>query len=119
MALEKVCKTTELPVGEKKVFELSDRYIILYHLNDGFYATQRLCTHTFAPLDLGKIIDDECIQCALHRARFDIRTGKVKRWANFPPGIQMLNPVRGKKDLDTYRVVVKRGAVYVDVESEE
>lgn len=119
MALEKVCKTTDLPVGEKKAFELSDRFIVLYHLHDGFFATQRLCTHTFTPLDLGKIIDDECIQCALHRARFDIRTGAVVRWANFPPGIQMLNPVRGEQPLDTYRVVVKRGVVYVDVEGEE
>lgn len=115
MPLEKVCKTTDLPVGEKKAFELSDRYIILYHLSDGFFATQRLCTHTFTPLDLGKIIDDECIQCALHRARFDIRTGEVVRWANFPPGIQALNPLRGEQPLDTYRVVVKRGVVYVDI----
>lgn len=118
MSLEKVCKTTELPVGEKKAFELADRFIVLYHLRDGFFATQRLCTHMFTPLDLGKIIDDECIQCALHHSRFDIRTGAVVRWANFPPGIQLLNPVRGEQPLDTYRVVVKRGVVYVDVEGE-
>ncbi|MBI4674848.1 MAG: Rieske 2Fe-2S domain-containing protein [Chloroflexi bacterium] len=118
MALEKVCKAAELPVGAKKAFALSDRFIILYHLEDGFYATQRLCTHTFTPLDLGKIIGGEVIQCPLHRARFEIRTGAVKRWANFPLGIQLLNPVRGEKDLTTYRVVVKRGAVYVEIEAE-
>lgn len=119
MALEKVCKVSEVPVGEKKAFQVSDRFIVLYHLEDGFYATQRLCTHMFTPLDLGKIIDGDVIQCALHRARFDIRTGAVKRWANFPPGIQLLNPVRGEKDLATYPVVVKRGTVYVDVENAE
>lgn len=119
MALEPVCNAIELPAGTKKAFELSDRFIILYHLNDGFYATQRLCSHTFTPLDFGKIIDDEYIQCPLHRARFDIRTGEVKRWANFPPGIQILNPLRGEQDLKTYRVIVKRGVVYVDVEHAE
>ena len=119
MALEQVCRVEDLPVGHKKAFEMSDRYIILYHLNDGFYATQRLCTHTFTPLDYGKIIDDECIQCALHRARFDIRTGEVVRWANFPPGIQMLNPVRGERSLVTYPVVIRRGVVYVDVAETE
>ncbi len=119
MALEQVCKTTDLPLGAKKAFELSDRYIILYHLNDGFFATQRLCTHMFTPLDFGKIIDDECIQCPLHRTRFDIRTGEVVRWANFPPGIQLLNAVRGEQDLATYRVVIKHGVVYVDAEYAE
>jgi nitrite reductase/ring-hydroxylating ferredoxin subunit len=51
----------------------------------------------------------------LHRSRFDIRTGEVKRWANFPPGIQMLNIVRGENALQTYPTVVKDGVVYVEI----
>ena len=52
-------------------------------------------------------------QCPLHRARFDIRTGKVCEWANFPPGIQLLNVVRSEKALKTYKVSVKDGEVRV------
>jgi nitrite reductase/ring-hydroxylating ferredoxin subunit len=31
--------------------------IIVYHLEDGYYATQRYCSHTFAPLEGGKIVE--------------------------------------------------------------
>ena len=55
------------------------------------------------------------MQCPLHRARFDIRTGAVLDWANFPPGIQLLNVVRGEKALQTYKVSVKSGQVRVSV----
>ena len=115
MALEKVCQVDELAVGEKKVFSLSERFIVLYHLEDGFYATQRLCTHTFAPLDRGRIVSGDQIQCPLHHSRFDIRTGTVKRWANFPPGIQLLNAIRGESPLQTYPTVIRDGIVYVDI----
>jgi hypothetical protein len=36
-------------------------------------------------------------------------------WANFPPGIQAFNVVRGRKSLKTYRVSVKGDEVRVDV----
>ena len=55
------------------------------------------------------------IQCPFHRAEFDIRTGEVHNWANFPPGIQLLNVVRSEKALKTYRAVVEDGEVVVDV----
>ena len=56
-----------------------------------------------------------CIRDRLHRARFDIRTGAVLDWANFPPGIQLLNVVRGEKALQTYKVGIKAGQVRVNV----
>ena len=48
-----------------------------------------------------------------NRARFDIATGAVVRWANFPPGIQLLNAVRGEKALQTFPVAVRDGKVEV------
>jgi len=71
--------------------------IVVYNLADGFFATQASCTHVFAPLAKGKICEGRMVQCPFHRARFDIRTGEVIDWANFPPGIQVLNVVRGEK----------------------
>lgn len=115
MARQVVCKVSELPVGEMKPFKVGDTNILLYHLEGGFHATQTSCTHTFAPLGRGKIVDGCRVRCPLHRAEFDIRTGEVHKWANFPPGIQLLNVVRGEKALKTYPVVVEAGEVAVDV----
>ena len=115
MVLQQLCQVDELPVGEKRSFTLPDRSIVLYHLADGFYATQRFCAHMFAPLDRGRIVEGDQIQCFLHHSRFDIRTGAVRQWANFPPGIQLLNILRSERPLNTYPTVVKEGVVYVDI----
>jgi len=55
------------------------------------------------------------VQCPFHRARFDIRTGQVVEWANFPPGIQLFNVVRGQKVLRTFEVIVEGDDVQVDI----
>jgi len=115
MKLHTLCRTDEVPKGSMKAFTVAGRRIVLYHVDDGFYATQASCTHMFAPLAMGKIVDGCKVQCPLHRARFDVRTGEVVDWANFPPGIQVLNVVRGEKSLKTYKVNVKDGEVRVSL----
>ena len=115
MSLLSVCRSDEVGIGQMKTFTVDSQRIVLYHLTDGFFATQANCTHLFAPLARGKIIDDCKVQCPFHHARFDIRTGKVIDWANFPPGIQLLNAVRGEKALRTFKVSVNAGDVQVDI----
>ncbi len=115
MAQHTVCNVDELQPGKMKAFEVAGEKIVLYHLDDGFFATQSNCTHMFAPLAKGKILDGCKVQCPFHHARFDIRTGKVIDWANFPPGIQVLNFVRGEKALKTYKVSVKLGEVRIKI----
>lgn len=115
MAQHTVCKVDELQPGKMKAFEVAGEKIVLYHLDDGFFATQSSCTHLFAPLAKGKILEGCKVQCPFHHARFDIRTGKVIDWANFPPGIQVLNFVRGEKTLKTYKVSVKSGEVRIKI----
>jgi len=110
-----VCAASKIPLGDKAFFVVGKESIIVYHLEDGFYATQRYCSHTFAPLDGGKVIDGSQIQCPFHRARFDIRTGAIVQWANFPPGIQLLNVVRDEKPLKTYPAHVREGQVFIEV----
>ena len=110
-----VCDADELPVGEAKAFRVGGKKIAVYHLREGFFATQSTCTHMFAPLARGTIVDGCKVQCPLHHARFDIRTGQVVNWANFPPGVQLLNALRSSKALRTYKVSVKDGMVRVSV----
>lgn len=108
--------TADIPLGESRLLKAGDESVLMFHLSDGFFATQPRCSHVFAPLKRGKILKDKCVQCPLHRAKFDIRTGEVSEWANFPPGIQMLNVVRGEKKLKTWPVEVEGDQLFVIVE---
>ena len=57
---------------------------------------------------------DGChVRCWFDHPDFDIKTGQVVRWANFPPGIQTLNVLRRAKDLRTFVTRVAGGKVYV------
>jgi 3-phenylpropionate/trans-cinnamate dioxygenase ferredoxin subunit len=83
MTWHTVCKADELPEGKMAAYTAGEQRVVVYHLKDGFFATQAYCTHTFAPLGRGKIIDGCKVQCPFHRARFDIKSGAVIGWANF------------------------------------
>ena len=113
MAKVPVCREDHVPPGSMKSFEVQGEKLVIYHLDDGFYATQARCTHVFANLAKGKLVNGNEVHCPLHRARFDVRNGEVREWACFPPGIQMLNVVRGEKALKTWPVTVEAGEVYV------
>ena len=41
--------------------------------------------------------------------------GEVKEWANFPPGIQLMNKIRGKKNLKTWDISVKNEKVFISI----
>jgi 3-phenylpropionate/trans-cinnamate dioxygenase ferredoxin subunit len=110
-----VCRSDDIGIGQMKAFTVAGQKIVVYHLSDGFFATQANCSHILAPLVRGKLLEDHTVQCPFHRARFDIRTGAVVDWANFPPGIQLLNVVRGEKALRTFEVSVVDGSVKVDI----
>ena len=116
MAFTKACNEGDIAVGEKKRIKVGDKAILIFHLADGFYATAASCTHVFASLARGKIIDDCTLVCPLHRAEFDIKTGEVQKWANFPPGLaQLTNLLRKQKALATYPTKLEDGAVLVDL----
>jgi len=115
MTRHTVCSVDDIPVGGMKACKAGRKSVVVYRLEDGFYATQANCTHTLAPLARGKVVDGCQVRCPLHRARFDIRTGEVVEWANFPPGVQLLNVVRAEKALKTYPVTVVGSEVRVEV----
>jgi 3-phenylpropionate/trans-cinnamate dioxygenase ferredoxin component len=46
----------------------------LYRSEGEFFATDNRCTHAEALMSEG-YLEDGCIECPLHQARFDIRTG--------------------------------------------
>jgi nitrite reductase/ring-hydroxylating ferredoxin subunit len=51
--------------------------VAIYHLPGGeFHATGNVCSHEYALLSDGWL-ENGCIECPLHAAQFDVRTGKA------------------------------------------
>ncbi len=75
--------------------------VALFRVDGAVYATHNICTHQFAFLSDG-YVEDGCIECPLHQALFDIRTGKA-----------MSAPA--STDLRTFAAKEEGGLVYVDL----
>lgn len=93
---------SDLADGEILGIELAGHAIALYNADGEFFATDNICTHAYARLSDGWL-DGELIECPLHAARFDIRTGKVLD----PPATV---------DLRTYPVRVINGEIQVKLD---
>ena len=63
--------------GKALGLRLGGKEIAIYHLPGGEYrATDNVCTHEYALLSEGWL-ENGCIECPLHAAQFDVRTGKA------------------------------------------
>jgi naphthalene 1,2-dioxygenase system ferredoxin subunit len=92
----------DLAEGEPLGVEVAGRAIALYDIDGNIFATDNICTHAYARLSDGWL-DGELIECPLHAARFDVRTGKVLD----PPATE---------DLKTYPVRVVDGEIQVKLD---
>jgi naphthalene 1,2-dioxygenase system ferredoxin subunit len=90
---------SDLAEGEVIGVEVGGRSIALYDADGGLFATDNICTHAYACLSDGWL-DGEVIECPLHAARFDVRSGKVLD----PPATE---------DLKTYPVRIVDGEIQV------
>jgi 3-phenylpropionate/trans-cinnamate dioxygenase ferredoxin component len=99
MALYRVCRISELGPGD--VRRIDDPAIAVFNVDGALFAISDVCTHADAPLSEGRV-DGETVECPLHGACFDLRTGE----ALTPPAVE---PVQ------TYAVVLQDDNVYVDV----
>ncbi|MFK0295669.1 bifunctional 3-phenylpropionate/cinnamic acid dioxygenase ferredoxin subunit [Streptomyces sp. NPDC090442] len=96
-----VCRIEELPVGESVRIEIdaATPAIAVFHTEDGLYAVDDLCSHQDASLSEGWI--EGCyVECPLHAALFDLRTGA-------PTCLPARRPVR------THEVDVLDGMIHV------
>lgn len=72
----RVCSTSELLPGESTVAWDGDTPILVVNLDGDFYAVEDKCTHEDFELSAGPI-DGHEVECTLHGARFDLRTGEA------------------------------------------
>lgn len=71
-----IAKTDEVKPGERIVVEIGNHWIVVFNVDNAYYAIEDVCTHDDGPLAEGKLHGYE-IECPRHGACFDIRTGKV------------------------------------------
>jgi 3-phenylpropionate/trans-cinnamate dioxygenase ferredoxin component len=71
-----VAKVGDLAPGEMKFVAIERERIVLANVDGSFYALRDVCGHRNAPLSRGRL-DGHVIECPLHFAQFDIRTGKL------------------------------------------
>src|SRR6266571_1968131 len=76
MAWQRVASLDELWDGGVVGIDVDGTPIALYRIGDDVHATDGMCTHAFASLADG-FAEDGTIECPLHQAVFDIRTGKA------------------------------------------
>ena len=81
--------------------EVEGQEIAIYRLDGEYFATANICTHQFAFLSEG-FVEGDCVECPLHQALFNIRTGAV---VEGPP----------ETPLKTYPVKVFDSAILVEL----
>jgi nitrite reductase/ring-hydroxylating ferredoxin subunit len=71
-----VAKITDLLPGQMKWVAVNGERRVLANVEGTFYAISDVCGHRNAPLSRGKL-DGYLIECPLHFAQFDVRTGEL------------------------------------------
>jgi nitrite reductase/ring-hydroxylating ferredoxin subunit len=113
----KVLSQDELPEGGRRVVEVGGRDILLLHHGGQIYAIDNNCPHMGAPLEGGKLTEDEAIVCPRHHSRFDLRTGKIKEWAPWPPAVgRVLGAISREKPLPVFPTRIEQGGIWVGLE---
>jgi len=94
-----VAKTGDVPAGGMIVVAVDRERIMLAHVDGQFYALRDMCGHRNAPLSRGRL-DGHIVECPLHFALFDVRTGKL-----------VDGPISA--DVPAYEVRVEGGTIFV------
>ena len=94
-----VVRVSELAAGEMKFVAVDGERIVVANVEGRFYALRDACGHRNAPLSRGRLVG-YLIECPLHFALFDLRTGKL-----------VDGPISA--DVPIYEVRVEGGTVYV------
>lgn len=79
-----VARLGEIAVGGVKVVRLDDTSVAVFHLDDGYWALEDVCTHDGGPVAEGTL-EGGVVECPRHGARFDVRTGAVKSFPATTP----------------------------------
>lgn len=79
------------------------------------FAVSPVCRHLRGDLAKGRVAEDGCLECPLHAARFDVRTGEMVRGPQgaFRPVAGVVKGTLGRMRLKTHRVAERDGVLYL------
>ncbi len=72
----KVADAVDLPPGQAIAVTVGDKRLALFSVDGTVVAIDDTCTHAEASLSEG-CLEDGAVECPLHGAQFDLRTGAV------------------------------------------
>lgn len=105
----RVAGVGEVSPGQIVPVEANGLKLLLTNVAGEYRAAQRKCPHLGFNLCRGKI-EDGAVVCPLHKAKFDLVTGKIER----DPKLLFIG-LKAKNDLAIYPVKVEDGDVLVGV----
>lgn len=101
MAWQRVASVADVKPDAPVPVTIGERQLAVYKLGDSFFCLDDVCPHAYALLSSG-FIENECVECPLHQAAFEIRTGKCVA-------------APAEEDLKTYPVKVEGNDILIDV----
>lgn len=99
-----LAKRDQITPDTPLTIEEGEHGVGLYEVDDQLYAIEDVCPHAYALLSQG-FVQDGKVECPLHAAVFDIKTGKC-----------LEGPA--DRDLQTYPVLVKGNDVYIQIKAQ-
>ncbi|MCJ2179743.1 Rieske (2Fe-2S) protein [Novosphingobium album (ex Hu et al. 2023)] len=105
----KVASAAQVSEGRVIPVEAGGEKLLLTKVGGTYYAAQRKCPHLGFNLCKGKL-DGEAIVCPLHKAKFDLRTGRIER----DPKLLFIG-MKAKSDLSIYPVREMGDDIYVGI----
>lgn len=104
MSTHTVCKSENLPSGEKLIIEVDGIKIGVFNCDGELFAIEDRCSHDDGPLAEGTFDRGACtVECPRHGSQFDLRTGKPKTLPAFAP-------------VETFEVTDASGEVKLEVD---
>ncbi len=71
-----VAAAAELAPGERMIVEIDETDIVIFNVDNRYYAVMDRCSHQDYPLSDGTT-EGTTLECAAHGARFDLATGRA------------------------------------------
>ncbi len=98
-----VARVGEIPDGEGRAFDVHDVAVGVFNCAGRYFAMGDICTHAHAQLHEGSLDRVRCtIECPLHGAEYDLRTGNVLT----PPATEPIERFRLRVQGDEIQVAL-------------
>ncbi len=114
--MTKLMAVADLGPGGVAVVDHPEHGALAVGLSNGEpFAVSNRCRHLFASLGTGTVSEDGTLECPLHKARYDVHTGKMTRGPQgaFKPLSGVVRGTTGRRALTTYAVELRDGEIWL------